>query len=125
MTRAASLPTPALALSSRRLVPGPAAAALLMALVAVSWLLLPPYLLLGAVIVSAPFLGEQPSAAEQAQAAQLAMAAFAVAAALPWAGWWLAAAQGWRGLARFWAAAAVLGAGAVAVVGLLAVGSAS
>lgn len=122
MTRAAATAPFPLA-CSRRPVLGPAAASCVLSVLAIAWVLLPPYLMFGAMISAAPFLGEQPSAAEQAQAAQLAMAAFALAAALPWGCWWLATTQGWRAVARFWVAAGGVSAAAVAVVGLLVAGA--
>lgn len=122
MTRADSAPharTPA----STRPVPGPAASSVLMMLLAVAWVLVPPYLVFAAAITGAPFLGEAPTAAEQAQSAQLLLGAFVVAAAAPWTNWALATACGWPGAARFWAAAGVLSGSTVAVLALLAAGA--
>jgi hypothetical protein len=62
------------------------ALALFLPLIAVAWLLVPPTLVYGSLITSAPFFGETPSAADQAEATALLRAAAATAVGLPLAG---------------------------------------
>ena len=52
-------------------------------LIWLAWVLVPPLLVFGGAIGSAPFFGEQPTAAERAQTTTLYLVAVALALALP------------------------------------------
>ena len=58
-------------------------------LLALAWLVITPGLIFGAVIASAPFYGEQPSAAEVQESRHLLMEAAVVAVGLPLVGYLL------------------------------------
>ena len=51
-----------------------------------AWVLVPPLLVFGGAIGSAPFLGEEPTAAERSQSATLYLVAAALAVGLPFVG---------------------------------------
>jgi hypothetical protein len=84
-------------------------------LIWLAWILVPPLLVFGGAMTSAPFFGEQPTDAELAQASRLLVAAAAVALALPLLGLLLT----WRtrrGAAACFGAALVLVAVPVALL---------
>jgi hypothetical protein len=55
-------------------------------LIWLAWVLAPPLLVLGGAVGSAPFFGQQPTAAERAQSTTLYLVAAALALGLPFAG---------------------------------------
>jgi hypothetical protein len=78
-------------------------------LLGVAWVLVPPYLGFGAVIMSASFFGDEPDAAQRTQATLLLWGAVTTAVVLPLAGLLLARRLRRRGAVGFFATALTIG----------------